>query len=128
MKLRLKGNAVRVRVDRRDLEQLLSQGRVMDEIRFGDGPGRQFAYVLEIGGAPDALPTVDFLDGRFVIQIGSATADDWSRNDTVGFDTTRDVGGNTIRLILEKDFACLDRPAGQEADDQFAFPNPSSHC
>lgn len=128
MKLRLKGNTIRIRVDRRDLDLLVNEGQVVGEIRFGDEAGQRFSYVLEIGGASEALPNVDYRDGRFLIQIGGAAAKDWRQNDKVGFETTCERGGNTIRLIVEKDFACLDRPAGQEADDQFAFPNPSSHC
>jgi hypothetical protein len=31
-------------------------------------------------------------------------------------------------VILEKDFACLDRPAWDEAEDAWAFPNPSAVC
>ena len=31
--------------------------------------------------------------------------------------------GNSIQ-----DFACIDRPLGEEADDAYAFPNPSTLC
>jgi hypothetical protein len=33
-----------------------------------------------------------------------------------------------VRVVLEKDFACLDRPEGEEAEDAWAYPNPSSAC
>jgi hypothetical protein len=33
-----------------------------------------------------------------------------------------------VRVILEKDFACIDRPLGEEADDAYAFANPSAVC
>jgi len=89
---------------------------------------QQFSYVLEIGEAENALPTVDYRDGRFLIQVGATTAKDWRQNDNGAFETTRECGGNTIRLIVEKDFACTDRPAGREEDDTFAFISPSLRC
>jgi hypothetical protein len=46
----------------------------------------------------------------------------------VGFDEEQTVEGGTVRVILEKDFACLDRPAEDAAEDTWAFPNPSVVC
>lgn len=128
MKLRIHGSSVRVRVDQRDLEQLIRDGRVIDETRFGDEPDRCFSCLLEIAGPADALPSVDYCSGRFVIQIGRDTANDWRNTDLVGFKTTREDRGKTVRLTLEKDFACLDRPVGEQGEDAYAFSNPSEHC
>ncbi|QDT54802.1 hypothetical protein Pan44_28400 [Caulifigura coniformis] len=128
MKLRIKGNTVRLRVDRRDLEALLRDGRVIEETRFGATDDLCFSYMLEIAGAPGATPVIGYRGGRFTIQIGQTTAIDWVQSERVGFESSQQEDGRTIRLTLEKDFACLDRPAGQEGDDEFAFPNPSSHC
>ena len=47
MKLRLKGNSIRVRLDRRDIERLIDKGRVDDAVRFG--PGLAFSYAVEAG-------------------------------------------------------------------------------
>ena len=128
MKLRIHGQSIRVRVDRRDLEQLLHEGRVTDEAAFGDEPDRCISCLLEIAGPPDSLPSVDYHRGRFVIQLGRDTANDWRNSDQVGFKTTRDEGGRMIRLTLEKDFACLDRAVGEEREDAYAFLNPAEHC
>ena len=37
MKLRLRGNSIRVRLDRRDIERLIDEGRVDDAVRFEIG-------------------------------------------------------------------------------------------
>ncbi|HVJ85005.1 MAG TPA: hypothetical protein VM452_05125 [Caulifigura sp.] len=128
MKLRIHGQTIRVRIDQHDLEQLLRDGRVTDETRFGDEPDRCFSCLLEIAGPPNSLPGVDYDRGRFVIQLGRDTANDWRNADLVGFKTTREEGGRMIRLMLEKDFACLDRPVGEEREDAYAFLNPAEHC
>ena len=108
MKLRLKGNSIRVRLDRRDIEGLVDQGRIDDALRFG--PGQVFSYAVEVGVAPRDRPKASYADER------------------VGFDHQQVVDGGVVRVLLEKDFACIDRPLGEEADDAYAFPNPAAVC
>lgn len=126
MKLRLKGNSVRVRLDRRDIEGLLERGRVEDSLRFG--PGQAFSYAVETGPAPRERPTASYADGRLTIRITPEDAQKWLAGDRVGFEHEQVVDGGVVRVLLEKDFACIDRQAGEEADDTYAFPNPSAAC
>ncbi len=47
----------------------------------------------------------------------------------MGFDHEQVVEGGTIRVILEKDFACLDRPAGTtKRKTSWRSLNPSEAC
>ncbi|WP_165227042.1 DUF7009 family protein [Aquisphaera insulae] len=126
MKLRIKGNSIRIRLDRRDLKALVEQGRVDDALRFG--PDLAFTYAVAIGPAPRERPRASYEDGRLVIRILAEDAAGWLAGDRVGFDHRQDVDGGTIRVLIEKDFACIDRPAGEADDDAFAFPNPSLSC
>ena len=126
MKLRLKGNSIRVRLDRRDIERLIEEGQVDDAVRFG--PGLVFSYAVEAGLAPRGRPTAHYTDGCLTIRIDPGDADEWLGGDRVGFDHQQPVDGGVVRVLLEKDFACIDRPAGEEADDAYAFPNPSAVC
>ncbi len=126
MKLRLKGNSIRVRLDRRDIERLIDKGRVDDAVRFG--PELAFSYAVEAGPAPNGRPTAYYTAGSLTIRIDPDDADEWRAGDRVGFDHQQPVDGGVVRVILEKDFACIDRPTGEEADDVYAFPNPSSEC
>ena len=126
MKLRLKGNSIRVRLDRRDIERLIDEGRVDDAVRFG--PGLAFSYAVEMGAAPRERPRAFYAAGRLLIRIDPEDAEEWLAGDRVGFDHLQDVEGGVVRVLLEKDFACIDRPLGEEADDAYAFPNPSAVC
>jgi hypothetical protein len=126
MKLRIKGNSVRVRLDRRDLEGLIAHGRIEDAVRFGQG--QAFRYTVEVGSAPRERPRVCYDAGRLLMRINPVDAESWLAGDRVGFDHDQAVDGGVLRVILEKDFACIDRPAGEEADDAFAFPNPLFAC
>jgi hypothetical protein len=62
------------------------------------------------------------------ILIDPNDADEWFTGNRIGFDHQQPVDGGMIRVLLEKDFACIDRPGGEEADDVYAFPNPSATC
>lgn len=126
MKLRLKGNSIRVRLDRRDIERLIGEGRVDDAVRFG--PKLAFSYAVELGSAPRERPIASYGDGRLTIQIDPADAEAWLASDRIRFDHVQPVEGGVVRVLLEKDFACIDRPPGEEADDAYAFPNPAISC
>ncbi len=126
MKLRIKGSSVRVRLDRRDLEGLIARGRIEDAVQFG--PGLGFRYAVEVGPAPRERPRACYAAGRLLIRIDPEDAVGWLEGDRVGFDHEQAVDGSVVRVILEKDFACIDGPSGREADDVYAFPNPSAAC
>ena len=88
---------------------------------------RNFDAVM-IGKAPPGRPRADYASGLLVVTIDPVAAQLWAAGTRVGFDEEQAVEGGTVRVILEKDFACLDRPAGDAAEDARAFPNPSVVC
>jgi hypothetical protein len=62
MKLRLKGNSIRVRLDRRDIEGLIDRGRIDEAVRFG--PGLAFSYAVAVSVAPRDRPKASYADRR----------------------------------------------------------------
>jgi hypothetical protein len=117
-----------VRLDRRDIEGLIDRCRIDAAVRFGPGSGLAFSYAVEVGAAPRNRPTASYVAGRLSIVIDRDDAEAWRDGDRVGFDHEQVVDGGVVRVLLEKDFACLDRPVGEESDDAWAFPNPSAVC
>jgi Family of unknown function (DUF7009) len=128
MKLRIRSNSVRVRLDRKDLAKLLERGRVIDVRRFGPGSDHTFTYAVVVSAAPHDHPHAHYSTGFLVVTIDRGDAESWSAGSQVGFDHEQTVESGTVRVILEKDFACLDRPEGDSAEDAWAFPNPSPVC
>jgi hypothetical protein len=127
MKLRIRGNSIRVRMDRNDLAELLDYGRTDSFIRFGLGQDQALSYAVRTGEASRGRPCVEYAAGCVLLTIDPLDVEEWVRSDNVGFNHEQ-IGedGIVVRVLLEKDFACLDRPAGEEPDDAFAFPNPSA--
>ncbi|MDB5295604.1 MAG: hypothetical protein JWO31_1587 [Phycisphaerales bacterium] len=133
MKLRIKGNSLRLRVTRPELAALVEGGRVEESIRFGPGPADRLAYVLQVGTASDgddrddgyASPLVAFAANEVRVTLSPAAVRRWREPDRVAVEGRLPVGGGEVlHVLVEKDFACVDGPPGGEDPD--AFPNPSA--
>jgi hypothetical protein len=123
MKLRVRGNSVRLRLSRTEVEAFDRDGRVEDSARFG--PAARLSYALERspGGAVSAR-----LEGvGVVVTIPADLAMTWCRTDQVSVEAEQPTGdGETLKLLVEKDFTCLKTRSGEDESD--AFPNPHDHC
>ncbi len=122
MKLRMRGSSVRLRLTRQEVGAI-GRGEVVEEVT-DFAPGERLVYALECGG--DAV-TARFHEGRLTVQIPAATARAWSESEQVGIAAEQPVAdGVVLRVLVEKDFACLTVREGE--DDEDAFPNPHESC
>jgi hypothetical protein len=113
MKLRINGNALRLRLNQAEVAQFSKMGFFEDSIEFS--PGVRLAYALESSssiGAPQAL----YREGSLRIQVPYQVGFEWATSDRIGIS-----GGNRLAITVEKDFQCLH---GDEAHDPKAYPNP----
>lgn len=119
MKLRIRGNSLRLRLDQLELARLAAAGAVTDAVRFG--PSVALAYSLL--ARAQAVPLSAEFDGDGIrIFIRTDEAARLAETETVGVRGEQDTGGDVLRLLVEKDFSCLQvRP---QEDDTHAFPNP----
>lgn len=121
MKLRLKNNSVRLRLTQNEVVLLGDSGRVEEVIEFGAEPHERFVYRLESGAES---PRAVFGDNRLTVGVPQKEAAEWARTERVGMEFEQPVGGGKVlRLLIEKDYACLQPRAGD--DDAGAFPHPS---
>lgn len=121
MKLRIKGNSLRLRIARPELDRLISDGRIEETISFGPGERSGLTYSLEHTATASA-PTVRFSPPSLEVLIPTPQAQKWSLGDDVGIYATIDLGPRgALELIVEKDFACIH---GSDEENRDAFPNP----
>ncbi len=120
MKLRIKGNSLRLRLSKTDVQQLAETGKVFDKISFGV---EQLAYSLK--AVEDIKqPEASFSINNIVVLIPADFADGWHGNNVVGIDATQNIGNNeTLYILIEKDFQCLDETTEDQSDH---FTNPHS--
>lgn len=113
VKIRLQRGSVRFRLRQGDVKSLVDSGRADEPVRLG---GAEFVSTLQLGEGPASLR----LDGaRLVASIPAADARPWAAGNEVGLYYTMPEG---TRLLVEKDWACLEPAAGESNDG--AFPRP----
>ncbi len=122
MKLRIRGNSLRLRLSQGEVNALAVEGRVEDAIAFA--PGSRLVYALTV--SDDAAAPGARLDGaRIEVTLPASAARAWTSSDRVGIEAEQPLdGGAVLRILVEKDFACLAPRKGE--DDADAFPNPSA--
>ncbi len=121
MKLRMQKNHLRLRLSQGEVATLERTGAVAEAITFG--PGAALRYSLEVSDACTGGKAT--LEGTSItIVLPREQAEVWLHTDEEGIRVDQAVGGGAVLTIqVEKDYACLHRPAtAGEAD---AFPHPA---
>jgi hypothetical protein len=123
MKLRIKGNTLRVRVSRSEVARLLATDCLEETIHFSPEPDAKLTYALKQEQSL-SRPTVKYTENRVAILIPADQANAWGKTDQVGIAEEISLGKlGALGLLIEKDFACLDR---SEGDNEDTFPNPNA--
>ena len=112
MKLRIRGNSLRLRLSQSEVTQLAQQGRVEDAIAFGPA---KLTYVLTTSAVEHVGAIYE--DHRIVVTLPKERAARWTSSDEVGIETRGD-----LHILVEKDWSCLKPREGE--DDSDAFPHP----
>ncbi|HKX82876.1 MAG TPA: hypothetical protein VJL58_01540 [Pyrinomonadaceae bacterium] len=122
MKLRIKGNSIRFRLLRSEVERLAAIGKISDTVHFG---ARSLTYTLIASSSVESIHS-RFENAEIVIEIPVGEARGWAESETISITGEQSVDDGTLSMLIEKDFACLERPDDPDRDD--AFPNPSLAC
>jgi hypothetical protein len=122
MKLRIKGNSIRLRLGQSEVRQLATEGVVEEFTDFGPAEWQRFGYALHATfGDPDVIAS--FADGRMVISLPADSIHRWACSGQIGIDAVQLIGGGRqLQILVEKDFECIDAAADESQAD--AFPNP----
>ena len=127
MKLRIKGNSLRLRVSRSELVRFLAGERIAETIRFAAASEAKLTYALERGGQI-AAACVRYSPQEVIVLLTEAQAQTWSQESEVGVHAMVDIGPEgPLEILVEKDFACLDR-SDEDNKDTFANPLMGSVC
>ncbi len=88
---------------------------------MGAGPKDTFLYVIEASDDVDT-PRVQLQPNGLVVHLPAETARQWAEGSDVGIEALLPVDGEEpLRLLIEKDFACLHGPSEDNVD---TFPHP----
>jgi hypothetical protein len=119
MKLRIHENSIRLRLTQKEVTHFQRSGRADATICFA--PARTLSYSIE--RHQDASEVSAIFEGNAIrVVIPAKLAIRWTDSDDVGIQACQARGEDLrLELLIEKDFQCLHRTAGQEPD---AYPNP----
>lgn len=119
MKLRIQDNSVRLRLTRTEVDRLDAQGEVS---AFAAFPGEQaLRYAVKIGRSGRVSARFD--DHVLEVTIPADEARDWARTERVSIHGSEPLpGGDSLAILVEKDFACLKPREGEDDSDMFPHP------
>jgi hypothetical protein len=112
MKIRIKGDSVRYRLTKPEVERFADEGIIIEETHFGN---RTFSYVLQ--RTHDDSINAEYNGHAITVCMPEELAYEWTETDKVGFENLN----NGLSIYIEKDFKCLDNVAEDQSDN---YPNP----
>ena len=122
MKLRIRGNSIRLRLGQSEVCRLALNGAVEELTIFGSDREQRLGY--EIRAASDEAVVRAGFDGqRIVVHVPAEMINRWAGSDQVGIYAMQPTDQGELAVVIEKDFVCIDGDSGESQKD--AFPNPA---
>ena len=118
MKLRIRGNSVRLRLEQAEVEAFARDGHVADRSALS------VSTALEYGLLAADIDAVElaYTGQGLTVRVPRALARHWTASDDVGFNAQVAVGDETVKVLVEKDFRCLHKRPGEDESDQYPHP------
>ena len=123
MKLRIRGNTLRLRLSRNEVDSV-AQGKEVEESTSFPGGGK-LQYVLKQTPSDTSVVKINEGDDSCInILVDENKAKQWAKSEEVGLFGSQPLVLGSLELLIEKDFACRNPRDGVEDSD--SFPNPAS--
>jgi hypothetical protein len=123
MKLRVRGDSLRLRLTRGEVQQLAHSGTVEERVHIT--PDGVLVYRLRRTASVATLAAT-FNNGVVEIQVPETQAREWCASELVTLEHVQPHGKVRLRIVVEKDYACLAPRADEDESDAFAHPNDGS--
>ncbi|MFN4082970.1 MAG: DUF7009 family protein [Bacteroidia bacterium] len=121
MKIRIKGNSVRLRLTKPEVDTFKQTGVVAKAINFGS---TQMHYKLQVTNSNEQL-TADYNNNTITVYMPENLRHDWTTTEWVGYDANMPLpNGESLFILVEKDFKCLDDTTEDQSD---MYENPLAH-
>jgi len=118
MKIRIRGNSLRFRLTKSEVETFSKTGSYTEITHFSS---KALKYSLVAKAGITALEA-DFVDDSITIFFPESEQKNWPNSPRVGFSNAVDWNDPTaLSLLVEKDFTCLDNTTEDQSDN---YPNP----
>jgi hypothetical protein len=114
---------MRLRLKRGEVDQLAAGISIVEETHF---PGAVLTYRLDVSA--DSTISATFDNGNLSVSLPKSKVQAWASTDEVSlFAEQRLPGSNSLSLLIEKDFKCLEPGHHRDCeDDEDTFPHPGA--
>ena len=124
MKIRIKGNSIRIRLSRTEVDTLGKEGYLEELTEFGGNVA--FKYALHSKDYAATL-SAGFEGNTMSMYMPAEMVAEWVSTEKVGYSHNMDIGDNKqLFLLLEKDFKCIDNSVEEDQSDN--YDNPLHVC
>jgi hypothetical protein len=112
MKLKIRGNSIRLAVSKTELARIADQGTAEDVVRFTSDI--ELRYGIDV--RPTGAVTAAFDGSSLRVALPKALLDLWLRPEEVSVEGSQPIGGGKVlQIVLEKDSPDRDRSGGAPA-------------
>ena len=127
MKLRIRGNSIRLRLLRGEIHDLGAGVRVEETTRLGPNPEQTFTYSLASHSSQETV-TTHWAQQALEVTISEALAQELAQTERVSIREELRFGDAVLKVLIEKDFKCLTTRQGEDESDNFENPQESHLC
>lgn len=121
MKIRIRDNTVRLRLTKTEVTVLAETGEVSCITDFGNGMLLTYR-ICKSDNSPGL--SASFENNVITVMVPNEKVMHWANSEEISLMAEqKNKSGMPLRLLIEKDFACLVVRQGE--DDSDAFPNPT---
>ena len=126
MKLRIRDNSIRLRLERGEVDRLRDTGLVAAKTGFAGGG--ELGYVVESSPA-SVTPEAVLSDSTVTVRLPESTVLAWADSEQVSIVGEQQLAeGNALAILVEKDFACLAPREGEDESDMFPHPEAGTEA
>jgi hypothetical protein len=128
MKLRIRGNSIRLRLGQIEVAQLVKDGRIYASIQFSASPRSQLSYMVVTSPTEKEI-TARLADSEIKVTVPEGLAQGWANSEQVGLKHVQQIDREgSLSILIEKDFRCLEPRPGEDQSDSFKNPSQEKHC
>ncbi len=117
MKIRIKGDRIRLRLSKSEVSKLVKEGKVHDQCLIFD---TSFSY--QVLSTTSSEMYARYIENTITVYIPAYLLEGWETDSRVGFDS-QDANG--LYILVEKDFQCLNC-SNRNEDESDLYPNPEA--
>lgn len=124
MKLRILDDSLRLRLTRTEVDVVSTDGLVRGRVHFAGT--NTFDYVLESSPAT-VKPEAHISNNVLTIRVPTMDIQNWASSEQVSIISEQVLNdGDPLKILIEKDFACLAPRDGEDESDMFTHPNANA--